>query len=90
MTHSAEHQRTHTKMVKQALKAVARQNHFSYSSVTAEFVAGNNPSCTQCFWENFYRLFPSSSYRYVTFCHDCRSFDLYETEQDMLRDGPVW
>lgn len=90
MAHSAEHQRIHTKMVKQALKAVARRYNFSYSSVFDEFVSGNNPSCTQCVWEAFYRLYPDSPYHYVTFCHDCRSFDLYKTEQDMLRDGPVW
>ncbi len=40
-------------MLKQALKAIARQNNFLYSSVFADFVAGNNPSCTQCFWEHF-------------------------------------
>ncbi|HHL2713181.1 TPA: hypothetical protein ACQ39K_004839 [Yersinia enterocolitica] len=53
MSHPPEHQIAHTKMVKQALKAVARQNKFPYPSVFAEFVAGNNPSCTQCFWEHF-------------------------------------
>lgn len=49
-------------MLKQALKAIARQNNFLYSSVFADFVAGNNPSC----------LFPGTPWRYVSFCHSCR------------------
>ncbi|RDZ38612.1 hypothetical protein C5B87_19650, partial [Haloferax sp. Atlit-16N] len=63
-------------MVKQVLKDVARQNKFSYQTVFKEFVDGNNPSCTQCFWETFYRLFPDAPYHFVAFCHDCRRFDL--------------
>ena len=90
MSHSPEHQRIHTKMVKQALKDVAHQNQYSYQTVFKEFVDGNNPSCTQCFWETFYRLFPASPYHFVAFCHDCRRFDLYETEAAMHADGPVW
>lgn len=88
MSHSSEHQIAHTKMVKQALKAVARQNNFSYQSVFADFVAGNNPSCTQCFWEHFYRLFPGTPWHYVSFCHSCRHSDLYTTEAEMLADAP--
>src|SRR5690606_3106385 len=86
--HIPQHQVAHTKMVKQALKAVARQNNCSYPSVVADFVSGNNPSCTQCFWENFYRLFPESPWHYVSFCHSCRHFDLYATEAEMLADDP--
>lgn len=88
MSHSPEHQLAHTKMVKQVLKAVARQNNFTYPSVFAEFTGGNNSTCTQCFWENFYRLFPDSPYHYVAFCHTCRHFDLYETEAAMYADDP--
>ncbi|TLJ03172.1 hypothetical protein FEK47_23725 [Escherichia sp. E3659] len=33
MPHSPEHQLIHTKMVKQILKVVARQNNFTYQSV---------------------------------------------------------
>ncbi|UIN02607.1 hypothetical protein [Yersinia ruckeri] len=63
-------------------------NNFPYPSVFAEFVASHNPSCTQCFWENFYRLFPDTPWHYVSFCHSCRHFDLYATEADMLADDP--
>lgn len=90
MPHSPEHQLIHTKMVKQFLKAVARQNNFTYQSVFTEFIAGNSPSCTQCFWETFYRTFPDLPYHYVAFCHGCRRFDLYETEAAMRADDPHW
>jgi len=90
VSHSPEHQLVHTKMVKQALKDVARKHKYTYQSVLEEFVGGNNPSCTCCFWETFYRLFPDSPYHYVAFCHDCRRFDLYETEAAMKADDPLW
>ena len=90
MPHFSENQHIHTKMVKQALKDVARQNQYSYQNVFKEFIDGNNTSCTQCFWETFYRLFPASPYHFVAFCHDCRRFDLYEIEAAMHADGPVW
>jgi hypothetical protein len=87
MSRSVSHQRTHTKMVKQVLKDVARQNQFSYQVVFQDFI-DENPTCTQCFWETFYRLFPDSHYHYVAFCHTCRHFDLYDTEIAMLNDDP--
>lgn len=77
-------------MVKQILKAVARQNNFTYQSVFTELIAGSSPSCTQCFREIFYRTFPDSPYHYVAFCHGCRRFDLYETEATMRADDPHW
>nr|WP_241391721.1 hypothetical protein [Yersinia frederiksenii] len=77
-------------MVRQVLKDVSRLNKFHYQSVLKEFVDGNNPSCTQCFWETFYRLFPDSPYHYVAYCHDCRQFDLYETEATMRADDPLF
>ncbi|MBG6243141.1 MAG: hypothetical protein EKE20_15570 [Candidatus Symbiopectobacterium sp. Dall1.0] len=89
MTHSVEHQRTHTKMVKQAFKAVFSQTGIPYPTVFQRFVDAE-PECNELVWEAFYHLFPDSPYHYVAFCHDCRSFDLYETGRDMLRDGPVW
>lgn len=77
-------------MVKQVLKDVARENDFSYPTVLIEFTDGNNPSCTQCFWETFYRFFPDSPYHYVAYCRHCRRFDLYETEAAMRADDPHW
>lgn len=53
MSYYSEHQIAHTKMVKQALKAVARHNNFPY--------------CSQCVWENFYRFFPETPWHYVSF-----------------------
>lgn len=89
MIHSAVHQRTHTKMVKQAFKTVTRQTGIPYPVVFQRFIDAE-PVCNELVGEAFYHLFPDSPYHYVTFCHDCRSFDLYKTERDMLRDGPVW
>ena len=90
MPHSLSHQRTHTRMVKQVLKTMARENTSPYQTALTEFVSGNNPSCTQCFRETFYRFFPDSPYHYVAYCHDCRQFDLYETEAAMRADDPHW
>ncbi|MGS3254487.1 hypothetical protein ACB368_26435, partial [Escherichia coli] len=39
--------------------------------------------CTVCFRETFHKMYPDSPYEYVTFCHTCRRFDLYETEAEM-------
>ncbi len=33
---------------------------------------------------------PGFTYEYVTFCHTCRRFDLYETEAEMKADDPKW
>ncbi|HGC1144494.1 TPA: hypothetical protein ACIX02_005095, partial [Escherichia coli] len=52
-------------------------------------IAGH-PSCTVCFWETFHKMYPDSPYEYVTFCHTCRRFDLYETEAEMKADDPKW
>ncbi|SPZ77068.1 Uncharacterised protein [Shigella boydii] len=64
------------------------QNH-PYKSVFADFITGH-PSCTVCFWETFHKMYPDSPYEYVTFCHTCRRFDLYETEAEMKADDPKW
>ncbi|EIH7861185.1 hypothetical protein V6A17_004426 [Escherichia coli] len=48
MSHNLEHQKVHTRMVKEALKAVARANNHPYQSVFADFIAGH-PSCTVWF-----------------------------------------
>ncbi|EPC0846885.1 hypothetical protein, partial [Shigella boydii] len=79
----------HTRMVKEVLKAVARANNHPYKSVFADFITGH-PSCTVCFWETFHKMYPDSPYEYVTFCHTCRRFDLYETEAEMKADDPKW
>jgi hypothetical protein len=89
MPQSTEHQRIHTKMVKQAFKAVVKQTGIPYVTVFQRFVDAE-PECNTLVWEAFYRLFPDSPYHFVTYCHGCRSFDLYKTQQDMLLDGPVW
>ncbi|HFT8876017.1 TPA: hypothetical protein ACGS1Y_004549, partial [Escherichia coli] len=41
-------------------------------------------------WETFHKMYPDSPYEYVTFCHTCRRFDLYETEAEMKADDPKW
>ncbi|EAA0619155.1 TPA: hypothetical protein JQR05_004300 [Shigella flexneri] len=89
MSHNLEHQKVHTRMVKEVLKAVARANNHPYKSVFADFITGH-PSCTVCFWETFHKMHPDSPYEYVTFCHTCRRFDLYETEAEMKADDPKW
>lgn len=76
-------------MIKQAFKAVVSQTGLPYQVVFQRFIEGE-PECNELVWEAFYRIFPDSPYHHVTFCHDCRSFELYKTERDMLRDGPVW
>ncbi|KDU26695.1 putative transposase for insertion sequence element IS801 domain protein [Escherichia coli 3-373-03_S4_C3] len=76
-------------MVKEVLKAVARANNHPYQSVFADFITGH-PSCTVCFRETFHKMYPDSPYEYVTFCHTCRRFDLYETEAEMKADDPKW
>ncbi len=45
MSHNLEHQKVHTRMVKEVLKAVARANNPPYQSVFADFITGH-PSCT--------------------------------------------
>ncbi len=50
MSHNLEHQKVHTRMVKEVLKAVARANNHPYKSVFADFITGH-PSCTVCFWK---------------------------------------
>lgn len=74
MSHNLEHQKVHTRMVKEVLKAVARANNHPYQSVFTDFIAGHL-SCTVCFWETFHKMYPDSPYEYVTFCHTCRRFD---------------
>lgn len=69
MAHSVEHQRTHTKMVKQAFKAVVSQTGIPYPTVFQRFVDAE-PECNELVWEAFYRLFPDSPYHYMAFCHD--------------------
>ncbi len=66
-----------------------RANNHPYQSVFTDFIAGH-PSCTVCFWETFHKMYPDSPYEYVTFCHTCRRFDLYETEAEMKADDPKW
>ncbi|PAV01371.1 hypothetical protein CBG25_16900 [Arsenophonus sp. ENCA] len=85
MTHSTEHQRIHTKMVKQVLKDIAIMKKLPYQVVFRRFIE-EDIDCTDWFWDTFYRCFPESNYRYVCYCHDCRHFDLYKTEEDMLGD----
>ncbi|HAX4851810.1 TPA: hypothetical protein JZF84_004934 [Escherichia coli] len=75
MSHNLEHQKVHTRMVKEVLKAVARANNPPYQSVFADFIAGHS-SCMVCFWETFHKMSPDSPYKYVTFCHTCISSDL--------------
>ncbi len=53
-------------------------------------VIAGHPSCTVCFWETFHKMYPDSPHEYVTFCHTCRRFDLYETEAEMKADNPKW
>ena len=89
MSHNLEHQKVHTRMVKEVLKAVARANNHPYQSVFTDFIAGH-PSCTVCFWETFHKMYPDSPHEYVTFCHTCRRFYLYETEAEMKADDPKW
>ncbi|MEY9085925.1 hypothetical protein, partial [Escherichia coli] len=48
MSHNLEHQKVHTRMVKEVLKAVARASNHPYQSVFTDFIAGH-PSCTACF-----------------------------------------
>ncbi|EON2145564.1 TPA: hypothetical protein OQV85_004349, partial [Shigella flexneri] len=55
MSHNLEHQKVHTRMVKEVLKAVARANNHPYKSVFADFITGH-PSCTVCFWETFHKM----------------------------------
>ncbi|ABV16240.1 conserved hypothetical protein (plasmid) [Escherichia coli O139:H28 str. E24377A] len=57
MSHNLEHQKVHTRMVKEVLKAVARANNHPYQSVFTDFIAGH-PSCTVCFWESRCRRRP--------------------------------
>ncbi|END61323.1 hypothetical protein ECP02994831_5154 [Escherichia coli P0299483.1] len=76
-------------MVKEVLKAVARANNHPYQSVFADFIT-SHPSCTVCFWETFHKMYPDLPYEYVTFCHTCCRFDLYETEAEMKADDPKW
>lgn len=89
MSHTSEHQLAHTKMVKQILKTVARQQERHYQEVFRLFV-GEDLLCTEWFWTAFYRDFPDSPYHFVAFCHTCRRFDLYETQRDMQRDELFW
>ncbi|ENP5597041.1 TPA: hypothetical protein OSY64_005153, partial [Escherichia coli] len=56
MSHNLEHQKVHTRMVKEVLKAVARANNHPYQSVFTDFIAGH-PSCTVCFWETFHKMY---------------------------------
>ncbi|WP_440866422.1 hypothetical protein [Symbiopectobacterium purcellii] len=86
MSHSPEHQRVHTKMVKQIFKTVVRQGNLPYQQF--RLFVDNDPDCTEWFWTTFYSEFPDSPYHYVAFCHTCRRFELYETEAEMLSDDP--
>ena len=67
MSHNLEHQKVHTRMVKEVLKAVARANNHPYQSVFTDFIAGH-PSCTVCFWETFHKMYPDSPYEYGHCC----------------------
>ncbi len=58
MSHNLEHQKVHTRMVKEVLKAVARANNHPYKSVFADFITGH-PSCSVCFWETFHKMYMS-------------------------------
>ncbi|WP_200995772.1 hypothetical protein [Escherichia coli] len=44
MSHNLEHQKVHTRMVKEVLKAVARANNHPYQSVFTDFIAGHPPA----------------------------------------------
>ncbi|HDL9614916.1 TPA: hypothetical protein PX828_004879, partial [Escherichia coli] len=63
MSHNLKHQKVHTRMLKEVLKAVARANNHPF----ADFIA-SHPSCTVCFRETFHKMYPDSPYEYVTFC----------------------
>ncbi len=41
MSHNLEHQKVHTRMVKEVLKAAARANNHPYQSVFADFITGH-------------------------------------------------
>ncbi|EMZ5229053.1 TPA: hypothetical protein N8X32_004998 [Escherichia coli] len=43
MSHNLEHQKVHTRMVKEVLKAVARASNHPYQSVFTDFIAGHEP-----------------------------------------------
>lgn len=53
MSHNLEHQKVHTRMVKEVLKAVASSNNHPYQSVFADFIAGH-PEPPRVSWRVFY------------------------------------
>ncbi len=63
MSYNLEHQKVHTIMVKEVLKAVASANNHPYQSVFTAFIA-DYPTCTACSWETFHKMSPDSPYEY--------------------------
>nr|QWP89229.1 hypothetical protein IHCLGBEB_00032 [Escherichia coli] len=64
MSHNLEHQKVHTRMVKEVLKAVARANN-PHRSVFTDFIAGHPSGHGLFFWEAFHKMYPDSPYEYV-------------------------
>ncbi|CAD5989200.1 hypothetical protein QMY51_04841 (plasmid) [Escherichia coli] len=55
MSHNLEHQKVHTRMVKEVLKAVARANNHPYQSVFTDFIAGHPEPPRESWRLNFLR-----------------------------------
>lgn len=75
------HHPTHTKMVKQTLKEVAKALAMPYQQTHQAFTRGDNLFIMETFWEIFWARFPAeSAMNAVYFCPACRSFDLEQRD----------
>ena len=73
----SNHTPTHSKMVRNALRKVARDQQEPYQNIRQEFIQGEDEWLAEQFWQALWKLYPDSKkYVGVNFCHGCKKFDL--------------
>lgn len=74
------HQHKNNKLVRTALRQVARNLNLTYEHVTASFKNGDE-SITVEFWKLINAEY-GTRFNRVDYCHGCKKFNLYHLEDD--------
>jgi len=69
---------THTKhkLVKTILTEVARDEGQKFTQIRRLFYRGKADNITMMFWEKLKHKYPKHGFTDVSYCSDCRKFDL--------------
>jgi 4-hydroxy-3-methylbut-2-en-1-yl diphosphate synthase IspG/GcpE len=74
------HQHKNNKLVRTALRQVARNLKLTYEHVTASFKNGDEPVTVE-FWKLINAEY-GTRFNRVDYCHGCKKFNLYHSESE--------